>query len=140
LQNEGFPPLRLGDGSARALRLDQPIRVRGDVSSQFLTALLLALPLVAQDRDVVIEMVTELISKPYIEITLNLLQRFGVQVRREGWHRFTIERGSRYASPGRIAVEADASSASYFIALGAIAPATPGTDGILIEGVGLGSI
>lgn len=140
LQNEGYPPLRLGDGTVQPLRLDRPIRVRGDVSSQFLTALLLALPLVAQDQDVVIEMATELISKPYIEITLNLLQRFGVDVRRDGWQRFTIPRGSRYASPGRIAVEADASSASYFIALGAIAPATPGTDGIRIEGVGLGSI
>jgi 3-phosphoshikimate 1-carboxyvinyltransferase len=140
LQNEGYPPLRLGDGTPHALRLSEPIRVRGDVSSQFLTALLLALPLVAQDTDVVIEVVTELISKPYIEITLNLLHRFGVAVHREGWQRFTIPRGSRYASPGRIAVEADASSASYFIALGAIAPATPGTDGIVIEGVGLDSI
>lgn len=140
LQNEGYPPLRLGDGASHPLHLHEPIRVRGDVSSQFLTALLLALPLVAQDTDVVIEVTTELISKPYIEITLNLLQRFGVSVRREGWQRFTIPRGSRYASPGRIAVEADASSASYFIALGAIAPATPGTDGVVIEGVGLDSI
>ncbi|WP_288253020.1 bifunctional 3-phosphoshikimate 1-carboxyvinyltransferase/cytidylate kinase [uncultured Hydrogenophaga sp.] len=140
LQTEGYPPLRLGDGAPHPLHLNEPIRVRGDVSSQFLTALLLALPLVAQEHDVVIEVVTELISKPYIEITLNLLQRFGVRVRREGWQRFTIARGSRYASPGRIAVEADASSASYFIALGAIAPATPGTDGIVIEGVGLDSI
>lgn len=140
LLNEGYPPLRLGDGAPHPLHLNEPIRVRGDVSSQFLTALLLALPLVAQEQDVVIEVVTELISKPYIEITLNLLQRFGVRVRREGWQRFTIPRGSRYASPGRIAVEADASSASYFIALGAIAPATPGTDGIVIEGVGLDSI
>ncbi|HSX91324.1 MAG TPA: bifunctional 3-phosphoshikimate 1-carboxyvinyltransferase/cytidylate kinase [Hydrogenophaga sp.] len=140
LQNEGYPPLRLGDGVSHPLHLSEPIRVRGDVSSQFLTALLLALPLVAQDTDVVIEVTTELISKPYIEITLNLLQRFGVSVRREGWQRFTIPRGSRYASPGRIAVEADASSASYFIALGAIAPATPGTDGVVIEGVGLDSI
>jgi 3-phosphoshikimate 1-carboxyvinyltransferase len=140
LQNEGYPPLRLGDGAVHTLQLAAPIRVRGDVSSQFLTALLLALPLVAQDTDVVIEMSTELISKPYIEITLNLLQRFGVNVRRDGWSRFTIPRGSRYTSPGRIAVEADASSASYFIALGAIAPPTPGTDGILIDGVGLSSI
>jgi 3-phosphoshikimate 1-carboxyvinyltransferase len=140
LQNEGYPPLRLGDGATHALRLDAPIRVRGDVSSQFLTALLLALPLVAQAHDVVIEMSTELISKPYIEITLQLLARFGVHVQRDGWERFTIPRGSRYASPGRIAVEADASSASYFIALGAIAPPTPGTDGIVIDGVGLSSI
>jgi 3-phosphoshikimate 1-carboxyvinyltransferase len=140
LANEGYPPLRLGDGHTHTLKLDEAIRVRGDVSSQFLTALLLALPLVAQDQDVVIEVVGELISRPYIEITLNLLERFGVAVRGDGWQRFTIPAGSRYQSPGRIAVEGDASSASYFIALGALAPATPGTEGITIEGVGLSSI
>ena len=139
LGQEGYPPLRLGNGAPQALRLDEPIRVRGDVSSQFLTALLLALPLVAR-QNVVIDVVGELISRPYIEITLNLLQRFGVQVQRDGWQRFTIPAGSQYASPGRIHVEGDASSASYFIALGAIAPATPDTDGITIEGVGLSSI
>ena len=139
LGQEGYPPLRLGNGTPQFLQLDQPIRVRGDVSSQFLTALLLALPLVAR-QDVVIEVVGELISRPYIEITLNLLERFGVTVRRDGWQRFTIPAGSRYASPGRIHVEGDASSASYFIALGAIAPATAGTDGITIDGVGLSSI
>jgi 3-phosphoshikimate 1-carboxyvinyltransferase len=140
LANEGYPPLRLGDGNRHALKLDEAIRVRGDVSSQFLTALLLALPLVAQDQDVVIEVVGELISRPYIEITLNLLERFGVAVRRDGWQRFIIPAGGQYQSPGRIAVEGDASSASYFIALGAIAPATPGTEGVTIEGVGLSSI
>ncbi len=139
LCREGYPPLRLGDGTPHALKLDQPIRVRGDVSSQFLTALLLALPLVAR-QDVVIDVVGELISRPYIEITLNLLARFGVQVEREGWQRFTIPAGSRYASPGAIPVEGDASSASYFIALGALAPAAPGSAGITIEGVGLSSI
>lgn len=139
LGREGYPPLRLGDGTPHALKLDQPIRVRGDVSSQFLTALLLALPLVAR-QDVVIDVVGELISRPYIEITLNLLARFGVQVEREGWQRFTIPAGSRYASPGAIPVEGDASSASYFIALGALAPAAPGSAGITIEGVGLSSI
>lgn len=136
---EGYPPLQLGDGATHTLKLDQPIRVRGDVSSQFLTALLLALPLVAR-QDVVIDVVGELISRPYIEITLNLLARFGVQVQRDGWQRFTIPAGSRYTSPGVIHVEGDASSASYFIALGAIAPAASGTDGITIEGVGLSSI
>jgi 3-phosphoshikimate 1-carboxyvinyltransferase len=139
LGQEGYPPLRLGDGTPHALKLDQPIRVRGDVSSQFLTALLLALPLVAR-QDVVIDVVGELISRPYIEITLNLLQRFGVNVQRDGWQRFTIPAGSRYTSPGTIPVEGDASSASYFIALGALAPAAPGNAGITIEGVGLSSI
>ncbi|WP_298923991.1 bifunctional 3-phosphoshikimate 1-carboxyvinyltransferase/cytidylate kinase [uncultured Ramlibacter sp.] len=136
LGNDGYPPLRIG---RPALRLDQPIAVRGDVSSQFLTALLLALPLVAK-QDVGIEVVGELISKPYIEITLNLLQRFGIAVRREGWQRFTIAAGSSYQSPGSIHVEADASSASYFIALGALAAGAPGRNGIRIEGVGETSI
>lgn len=140
METEGYPPLRLGDGSARPLRLEAPIRVRGDVSSQFLTALLLALPLVAHEQPVVIEVTGELISKPYIEITLNLLARFGVQVAREGWSRFTIPAGSGYRSPGLVHVEADASSASYFIALGALATAAPGHEGITIEGVGLSSI
>jgi 3-phosphoshikimate 1-carboxyvinyltransferase len=134
LGNEGFPPLRISP--AGALQLDTPIQVRGDVSSQFLTALLMALPLVAT-RDIVIEVVGELISKPYIEITLNMLQQFGIAVRRDGWQRFTIPAGSQYRSPGEIHVEADASSASYFVALGAIAGAS---QPVRIEGVGAGSI
>ncbi|WP_372656682.1 bifunctional 3-phosphoshikimate 1-carboxyvinyltransferase/cytidylate kinase [Hydrogenophaga sp.] len=140
LENTGYPPLRLGDQQTHALQLDQPISVRGDVSSQFLTALLLALPLVARDQDIVIDVVGELISRPYIEITLKLLARFGVTVQRQDWSRFTIPAGSSYRSPGRVPVEGDASSASYFIALGAIAPATAGTQGVTIEGVGLASI
>ncbi len=135
LGNEGFPPLRLGHGEPAALQLGQAIQVRGNVSSQFLTALLLALPLVAS-QDIVIEVVGELISKPYIEITLKLLARFGVTVRREGWQRFIIPAGSRYSSPGSIHVEGDASSASYFVALGAIAESD---QGITIQGVGLES-
>ena len=134
LGNAGYPPLRIGRPS---LQLEQPIQVRGDVSSQFLTALLMALPLVAR-QDIVIEVLGELISKPYIEITLKLLARFGIQVHREGWQRFTIAAGSRYQSPGSLHVEADASSASYFIALGAIA-ATP-EQPLRIEGVGEDSI
>ena len=116
----GYPPLRLRGGPT-ALNAGAPIRVRGDVSSQFLTALLLSLPLVCADADRVIEVDGELISKPYIEITLNLLARFGVVVGREGWHRFVLPRGCAYRSPGDIHVEGDASSASYFIALGALA-------------------
>ena len=133
LGNDGFPPLHIGQP---ALKLDAPIQVRGDVSSQFLTALLMALPLAAKTQDIVIEVVGELISKPYIDITLNLLARYGIAVKRDGWQRFTIPQGCRYQSPGTIHVEADASSASYFIALGAIAEG----DGIRIQGVGADSI
>ena len=133
LGNDGFPPLRVRQP---ALQLDKPIPVRGDVSSQFLTALLMALPLAALDRAITIEVVGELISKPYIEITLNLLARYGIAVERHGWERFVIPAGSRYQSPGSIHVEADASSASYFIALGAIADGK----GIRIQGVGADSI
>ncbi|MGQ0708784.1 MAG: bifunctional 3-phosphoshikimate 1-carboxyvinyltransferase/cytidylate kinase [Rhodoferax sp.] len=136
LGNAGFPPLHIGHAQ---LRLDAPIPVRGDVSSQFLTALLMALPLVAV-RDIHIDVVGELISKPYIEITLQLLQRFGVAVQRQGWQRFTIPAGSRLRSPGTLHVEADASSASYFIALGAIAARASGQKSIKIQGVGADSI
>ena len=141
LGNEGYPPLRINHGAGLPpLQLQAPIRVRGDVSSQFLTALLMALPLAARDQDVVIEVVGELISRPYIHITLELLARFGIAVRHEEWQRFTIPAGSRYQSPGSIHVEADASSASYFIALGAIATGAEGQNGIKILGVGLDSI
>jgi len=136
LENPGYPPLRIGQPH---LQLGGPIQVRGDVSSQFLTALLMALPLVAR-QDVVIEVLGELISRPYIEITLNLLARFGVVVARQGWQRFTIPKGCQLQSPGQVHVEADASSASYFIAVGAIAASVIGLNGIRIQGVGASSI
>ena len=138
LGQPGFPPLRIRGGR---LDIGAPIRVRGDVSSQFLTALLLALPLVAGVAPIVIEVEGELISKPYVEITLNLLARFGVEVAREGWQRFTIAGtagAEGYRSPGAIHVEGDASSASYFIALGAMAASDGRT--LRIEGVGSDSI
>ena len=141
LGNPGYPPLRIAHSNGvPALALNQPIQVRGDVSSQFLTALLMALPLVATQTAVHIEVVGELISKPYIAITLQLLARFGIQVHHDNWQRFTIPAGSQYQSPGRIYVEADASSASYFIALGAIASSAEASNSIKIQGVGLDSI
>jgi 3-phosphoshikimate 1-carboxyvinyltransferase len=116
LGNEGFPPLKI---SPAKIDVSKPIQIRGDVSSQFLTALLMALPLTKQAATV--EIVGELISKPYIEITLNLMTRFGVVVKREGWQKFTIPVNSEYKNPPTISVEGDASSASYFLAAGAIA-------------------
>jgi 3-phosphoshikimate 1-carboxyvinyltransferase len=132
-----YPPLRVHGSGAGLHAAAAPIRVRGDVSSQFLTALLLALPLVAAARAIEIEVVGELISKPYVEITLNLLARFGVTVQREGWQRFTVPAGAAYRSPGEVHVEGDASAASYFVALGAIAATG---EPIRIDGVGRDSI
>ncbi len=114
-ENDGFPPLKIIPAK---LDLSNTIKIRGDVSSQFLTALLMALPLTGQAAT--IEVVGELISKPYIEITLNLMEKFGVKVQRDGWQRFIVSENSAYQSPGQYYVEGDASSASYFLAAGAI--------------------
>ncbi|MBC7415145.1 MAG: 3-phosphoshikimate 1-carboxyvinyltransferase [Herminiimonas sp.] len=127
----GFPPLHIRRGHIDATLL----RVRGNVSSQFLTALLIAAPLMARTNPLTIEVVGDLISRPYIEITLNLMQRFGIAVERRDWQSFTILPGQQYQSPGRIHVEGDASSASYFLAAGAIAGGP-----VRVEGVGQGSI
>ena len=131
---EGYPPLSLGWGE---LDLSRPVKVNGSVSSQFLTALLLAAPLATQatGRDFVIEVEGELISKPYVEMTLNLMRRFGVTVERDGWRRFTVPTRAAYRSPGHMPVEGDASSASYFLALGAI-----GGGPVRVTGVGRDSI
>jgi 3-phosphoshikimate 1-carboxyvinyltransferase len=130
LGNDGFPPLRVHGGE---IDLSQPVRVRGDVSSQFLTALLMALPVTG--RAAVIEVEGELISRPYVEITLALMARFGVTVGREGWSRFTIPAGAAYRNPATVHVEGDASGASYFLAAGAI-----GGGPVRVEGVGRDSI
>lgn len=130
-ENKGFPPLNIGPAK---VDLSNAIKIRGDVSSQFLTALLIALPLTKQAAT--IEVLGELISKPYIEITLNLMEKFGVTVEREGWQRFTIPANCCYQSSGRYYVEGDASSASYFLAAGAIAS----THGVSVKGVDFSSI
>ncbi|MBY0238846.1 MAG: 3-phosphoshikimate 1-carboxyvinyltransferase [Burkholderiaceae bacterium] len=129
--NPGYPPLHIHAGQFAQTRL----AVRGDVSSQFLTALLMVAPLMARTHDITIDVVGELISKPYIEITLNLMRRFGVVVEQDGWQAFTIRAGQQYQSPGTIHVEGDASSASYFLAAGAISGGP-----VRVEGVGRQSI
>jgi 3-phosphoshikimate 1-carboxyvinyltransferase len=126
---KGFPPLVVHPGN---IRLDKPVKVRSDVSSQFLTALLMALPLAGKDSTIEVE--GDLISKPYVEITLNVMQRFGISVKRDAWRAFHVP-ARPYTSPGKIFVEGDASSASYFLAAGAI-----GAGPVRIEGVGRDSI
>ena len=135
LENEGFPPLKISPANPSPLIGGEgvlTVKIRGDVSSQFLTALLMALPLTKQEAT--IEVIGELISKPYIEITLNLMMKFGVNVARNGWQSFTIPANAHYTSPKEIFVEGDASSASYFLAAGAIA------GDITVEGLGKNSI
>lgn len=130
LGEPGYPPLEIHPARLRAQR---PVRVRGTVSSQFLTALLMASPLV--EGGAVIEVEGDLISRPYIALTLALMRRFGVEVEREGWQRFHPVPGARYRSPGSLHVEGDASAASYFLAAGAI-----GGGPVRVEGVGRDSI
>ena len=125
---EGYPPLAIHPSKISL----ENLRVRGDVSSQYLTALLMALPL--SGKPARIEVQGELISKPYVEITLNVMKRFGIEVKRTGWRYFDVP-GGTYASPGKAYVEGDASSASYFLAAGAI-----GGGPVRVEGVGRASI
>ena len=129
LNQDGYPPLNI---SPSEIVIQGPIKIRGDISSQFLTALLMAIPLTK--KEVVIEIVGDLISKPYIDITLNLMARFGIHVKKIGWENFIIPGSSKYVSPGEIFVEGDASSASYFLAAGALA------GDIEVKGIGKNSI
>ncbi len=130
----GYPPLAIRPA---AIRASGEISIRGDVSSQFLSALLMALPLTGVPT--VVKVVGELISKPYVAITLNTMRRFGVDVLREGWRQFTLAAGATYRSPGDIYVEGDASSASYFLAAGAISGLNGGGP-VRVEGIGRASV
>lgn len=134
LQTPGYPPLRIEPAE---IKQNHTIRVKGDVSSQYLTALLMAAPLMAQHigQAIQIEVVGRLISQPYIAITLSMMADFGVQVSHERWQHFTVPADARYLSPGPYQVEGDASSASYFLALGAL-----GAGPVVIQGVGAKSV
>ena len=111
---EGYPPLAIHPGN---IRVEGRIKVRGNVSSQYLSGLLIALPLAGGGT---IEVDGDLISRPYVAITLNMMRKFGIEVPVSGWRSFEVPGGS-YVAPEEIHVEGDASSASYFLAAGAIA-------------------
>ena len=130
LGKTGYPPLAIAPREARGLA---KIRVRGETSSQFVSAVLMALPWAGEAARVEIE--GELISKPYVELTLGLMERFGVSVQREDWQVLEIPASQGYVSPGTFAVEGDASSASYFLAAGAL-----GGGPVRVEGVGSASL
>lgn len=129
LKNEGYPPLKIAGRS-----LDGgTVEVDGSVSSQFLTAVLMAAPLF--DGDVIVNIKGDLVSKPYIDITLDTMAKFGVTVTNDNYRSFVISAGQTYRSPGRFMVEGDASSASYFLAAGAIKGGT-----VKVTGIGKKSI
>ncbi|EOX8516431.1 3-phosphoshikimate 1-carboxyvinyltransferase [Salmonella enterica] len=123
LEQENYPPLRLRGGFTGG-----DIEVDGSVSSQFLTALLMTAPLAPEDT--IIRVKGELVSKPYIDITLNLMKTFGVEIANHHYQQFVVKGGQQYQSPGRYLVEGDASSASYFLAAGAIKGGTVKVTGI----------
>jgi 3-phosphoshikimate 1-carboxyvinyltransferase len=129
LGNPGFPPLLIEPSEP----VEAPrIAIRGNVSSQFLSGVLMALP--AARLAARVEIVGELISKPYVDLTLGLMERFGARVERDGWKSFDLPGGGGYESPGELEVEGDASSASYFMAAG-----TLGGGPVRMEGVGRSS-
>ncbi len=113
LGNEGYPPLQIHDYEDKNVR---QIPIKGNVSSQFLTALLMALPLTGKAFEIHVQ--GELISKPYIDITLNLMKQFGVNVENDGYQIFRLPENVKYHAPEIVNVEGDASSASYFLAAG----------------------
>ncbi|HCJ1008682.1 TPA: 3-phosphoshikimate 1-carboxyvinyltransferase [Salmonella enterica] len=123
LEQENYPPLRLRGGFTGG-----DIEVDGSVSSQFLTALLMTAPLAPEDTTIRVK--GELVSKPYIDITLNLMKTFGVEITNHHYQQFAVKGGQQYHSPGRYLVEGDASSASYFLAAGAIKGGTVKVTGI----------
>ncbi|RZP36335.1 MAG: 3-phosphoshikimate 1-carboxyvinyltransferase [Alteromonas sp.] len=129
LKNEGFPPLQIKGKTLNGGEMS----VDGSVSSQFLTALLMAAPLFS--GDVTIRIKGELVSKPYIDITLDTMAKFGVTVKNDNYQTFTISGDAKYIAPGKFMVEGDASSASYFLAAGAIKGGT-----VRVTGIGQNSI
>ena len=129
LGKEGCPPIRVEGGKIKGGK----VSVRGDISSQYLTSLLMALPLAPLDSD--ISIIGEQVSKPYLDITLDIMEKFGVQASHENYQRFSIPGRQQYKSPEKYLIEGDASSASYFYAAGAI-----GGGPVTVTGLGRNSV
>ena len=129
LENEGYPPLQI---ESKGLKGGE-VEIDGSISSQFLTALLLASPMA--ENDMTISIIGELVSKPYIDITLDIMQKFGVEVENRDYKTFHIKSGQHYKAAETYMIEGDASSASYFLAAAAIKGGT-----VKVTGIGRNSI
>lgn len=115
-KNHGYPPITINNSS---IEISEPIQIKGDISSQYLTALLIAGPI--SNNEFNIEVIGDLISKPYIDITLKLLTKFNIFYNNDNWRLFSLKKDSVYRNPTKIFVEGDASSASYFFAAASLA-------------------
>lgn len=124
-KNHGYPPLQI---KSRGLN-GGLTEIDCSLSSQFLTALLMTAPLAKSD--VQIKVKSELVSKPYIDITLAMMQKFGVECRHNNYQEFFVAAPQQYHSPGNYLIEGDASSASYFLAAAAIKGGT-----VTVKGIG----
>ena len=129
LQKAGYPPFMIRGGNIAGGEISLP----GDISSQYLTALLMALPLSTEDTRVSI--IGDQVSKPYLDITLGMMRTFGVQASHDAYQTFNIPANQSYLSPGNYLIEGDASSASYFFAGAAI-----GQGEITVQGLGSDSV
>ncbi len=129
LENENYPPLRI---KGTGLELGT-VEIDGSISSQFLTAFLMSAPLAK--GDITIKIIGDLVSKPYIDITLHIMKQFGVEVENNNYQKFVVRAGQSYVAPGHFLVEGDASSASYFLAAAAIKGGE-----IKVTGIGKNSI
>ena len=129
LAQDGYPPLRIHAKGIPGGR----VSIRGNVSSQYLTAALLSAPLAQQDMIIGVE--GDLVSKPYIDMTVAVMRRFGATVEADGYRQYRVPGGQGYQSPGSALVEGDASSATYFLAAAAIKGGT-----VRVNGVGLSSV
>lgn len=129
LENENYPPLKIKGTGLKS----GTVSIDGSISSQFLTAFLMAAPLA--EGEITIKIEGELVSKPYIDITLHIMKQFGVDVINNDYQEFVIPTGQQYVAPGDFLVEGDASSASYFLAAAAIKGGE-----IKVTGIGKNSI
>jgi 3-phosphoshikimate 1-carboxyvinyltransferase len=129
LENPNYPPLKIRAGQLSGGN----VSIDGSISSQFLTAYLMAAPMASGDTEITIE--GDLVSKPYIDITLHIMSQFGVEVANHNYQKFVVKGNQTYQSPGTFLVEGDASSASYFLAAAAIKGGT-----IKVTGIGKNSI
>ncbi|CAL4322465.1 3-phosphoshikimate 1-carboxyvinyltransferase [Buchnera aphidicola (Eriosoma lanigerum)] len=128
INKKSYPPILLQGGF-----IGGTMELNGNISSQFLTAILMAAPLAMNDT--IINIVGDLVSKPYIDLTINLMKVFGITIKNNSYKSFFIQGNQIYCTPEKYLVEGDATSASYFLAAAAIKGGS-----VTVHGIGENSI